>query len=117
MVAVLCDECVDVGVAEGLRSAGYDATTVLEQRLLGASDDQILERAASQGRIVFTYNSHDFPETAKRWTVEGREFPGLLVGARAPAGILLRRLDAWLKEDSNGPAIRNTWGWLPRVNG
>src|SRR5271166_3170551 len=48
------DENCHHGVAEGLRRYGIDVTTTPEANLRGASDDEQLRFAVSQGRAFFT---------------------------------------------------------------
>jgi uncharacterized protein with PIN domain len=48
------DEHVSRAVVRGLRQRGVDVLTVAEAGMLGASDDDHLERARNEGRVVFT---------------------------------------------------------------
>lgn len=40
----------------GLRQRGVDVRTVPEARMLGASDQEHLERARKEGRVIFTHD-------------------------------------------------------------
>ena len=48
------DEHVAYAVARGLRRRGVDVVTSQEARMLGASDEEQLALAASQGRVIIT---------------------------------------------------------------
>jgi hypothetical protein len=48
------DEHVSRAVIRGLRQRGADVLTTLEAGLLGATDEQHLERANAEGRTLFT---------------------------------------------------------------
>ena len=48
------DEHVSKAVIRGLRQRGVDVLTVPETGLLGATDEEHLERARAEGRVVFT---------------------------------------------------------------
>ncbi len=48
------DEHVSRAVVKGLRQRGVDVLTVPEAGLMGASDEEHLARARSEGRVLFT---------------------------------------------------------------
>ena len=48
------DESVSNAIAKGLRMRGIDVTTSPDEGLIGASDEEQLAYALSQGRVVFT---------------------------------------------------------------
>jgi hypothetical protein len=51
------DEHVPKAVTEGLRRRGVDVVTVQELGLQAADDKRHLERAAAEGRVVFTQDA------------------------------------------------------------
>lgn len=56
----LVDENVDLEVARQLRSHDYDAVHVQEAMEKGAPDDDVLELARGQNRILLTNDVKDF---------------------------------------------------------
>jgi len=48
------DEHIDPAIADGLRRRGIDVTTTVEAGLRGAWDEEHVEFARSQGRVVVT---------------------------------------------------------------
>jgi predicted nuclease of predicted toxin-antitoxin system len=78
-VNFLVDAMLSTRVAAGLRGAGHDAVHVHEYGMTRAADDEILGRAAQEGRIVVSADM-DF---------------GFLLASRQdplPSVVLLRRL-------------------------
>ncbi len=49
-----CDEHIDPAVVSGLRRRGVDVTTAAEAGLLGATDEQHLDYARTQQRMIIT---------------------------------------------------------------
>jgi hypothetical protein len=78
-------------LADGLRAAGIDATTVAALGLAGSSDIEIFAAAISSGHVLVTENVADFARIAAEHGTEGRHHPGLLIAlssrfSRRPAG-------------------------------
>jgi len=74
----LADECCDAKLVEVLRADGHDVLYAIES-LRGATDDELLTRAFSEGRILLT---------------EDKDFGELVYRLRRPArGIVLLRFD------------------------
>lgn len=76
MLAFYMDHHIPRAITKGLRARGIDALTAYEDGMAEDDDEPILERASSQGRIVFTHDQ-DFLEIAARWQSESREFSGI----------------------------------------
>lgn len=60
----LVDECTGPGVAQWLRDRAHDVFSVYDEAR-GITDDDILDRAYSEGRILIT-NDKDFGEKVYR---------------------------------------------------
>jgi uncharacterized protein with PIN domain len=56
-ISFYTDEHVAQAVVRGLRQRGVEVLTVAEAGLLGASDEQHLERARTKGRVLFTQDA------------------------------------------------------------
>jgi uncharacterized protein with PIN domain len=66
-------------LAEALRSAGVDTSTVAELGLAGASDPEILKAAITEQRVLLTENVADFTRMSAEHLVAGRHHPGVLI--------------------------------------
>lgn len=76
----LLDESADVRVGDYLTTVGHDVTFIVRDYPRALSDEQVLARAHSEGRVVIT---------------EDRDFGELVVRYRQPhAGVILFRLPA-----------------------
>jgi len=74
----LADECCDSGIVANLRAAGHDVVYVPE-RQAGISDDEILQIALTEDRILLT---------------EDKDFGELVYRLKKPAyGMILIRID------------------------
>ncbi len=51
------DENITLAIANGLRRRSIDVTTTPEQGMIGQSDEQQLEFASSQNRVIFTQDT------------------------------------------------------------
>ncbi len=69
------DENLPIEIAELLRADGYDAMTVSEQQLSGASDPQVLSVCQQEKRILVTLDT-DFTDIR---TYPPEQFSGLIV--------------------------------------
>jgi Domain of unknown function (DUF5615) len=91
-VRVLVDEMYPPALAESLRSAGIEATTVTDLRLAGASDEELFGAAVASGYAVLTENVGDFARIAAEHSTAGGRHPGVLIAlssrfSRRPGGI------------------------------
>ncbi len=78
----------------GLRARGVDATTALEAGMTEATDDEQLEFAGSQGRVLFSFNVSDFCRLHSEYLSHGRSHAGIIVAPqrRYSVGERIRRL-------------------------
>lgn len=82
------DEHVGRAVVRGLRQRGVDVFTAAEAGLLGATDEQHLERAQSEGRVVFSQDD-DF----LRLHATGIDHAGIAYAPQGtPVGQIIRGL-------------------------
>jgi len=60
-----------------LREQGHDVRSADEERQLdGLDDEQLLQIAAGEDRILLTFDVHDFPAIVQRWAEAGRTHAG-----------------------------------------
>jgi predicted nuclease of predicted toxin-antitoxin system len=95
----LLDEDISYRVAEGLRLRAVDALSVHELGRLGMSDEQHLEFATAEGRVLVTYNRADFQALDAQWWAHGRGHAGIFWCSesslpRRAIGDLVRALEA-----------------------
>lgn len=82
------DEHVHRAVIKGLRQRGVDVLSVPDAGLLGASDEEHLRRARSEGRVVFTQDD-DF----LRLAAEGHPHEGIVYAPQqTPIGEIVHGL-------------------------
>lgn len=88
----LTDEDVFADMAIALRRHGYDAVSTPEVGRLTEDDSSQLEWAASQERVLMSFNVGDFVRIHGEWLRSGRHHAGLIVSEQRPLGETLRRL-------------------------
>lgn len=86
------DEDIFSTIAPALRRLGIDAVSTPECNRFGQSDDSQLDWAATESRILVTFNVADFAALHSDWIRQGRHHSGIVVSCQLPIGELLRRL-------------------------
>jgi hypothetical protein len=93
-------------IGTALRERGHDVLAVAEERGLdGCPDEELLELASTQERILVTFDAADFPRICREWLETGRSHHGcaVIVGIRHHEfGAIVRALDATF-EVRSGP--------------
>jgi hypothetical protein len=87
-------DSMERAVISGLASRGIDATTALEAGMHDASDEEQLQFANSQGRVLFSFNVHDFHRIHSEYTTQGKSHAGIVLAPqqRYTIGERIRRL-------------------------
>ena len=67
-------------LVNGLRSQGLDVVSASEAGMSGREDPDQLALAASQGRVLVTFNIRHFRVIHARWMAEGRSHAGIVLG-------------------------------------
>ncbi|MBI5471598.1 MAG: DUF5615 family PIN-like protein [Ignavibacteriae bacterium] len=62
-----------------LRMRGWDVTTSREMHMNRHSDEEHLNTATQQGRVLFSFNRGDFCRIHKRYALEGKHHTGIIV--------------------------------------
>jgi predicted nuclease of predicted toxin-antitoxin system len=119
-VRLLLDEHYSRVLAERLRAAGHDVVSAQERDdLLGASDRELLRRAAAEGRALMTEDARDFVPLVREAAAVGDRHLGVLVTTekslprrRDALGVSIRRLDSFLREHPADDALADQVIWL-----
>jgi len=90
-VKLLLDEMYSASLAECLRAAAIEASTVRELGLAGSSDPEVFAAALSASCVLVTENVADFVRIAAEHLTTGGHHPGILIAlssrfSRRPAG-------------------------------
>ena len=86
------DEDVYSAVAQGLHQAGWDALSTPQAGRLAESDESQLHFAASEGRVLVTFNVAHFVQLHSAWLSANEHHAGIVVSSQRPVGDTLRRL-------------------------
>jgi hypothetical protein len=73
------DVHVPSAITDQLRRRGVDVLTSLEDGTTELHDDELLERARTMGRVMFTQDIR-FGVLAEQWIAQRRPFVGLIFG-------------------------------------
>jgi hypothetical protein len=73
------DVHIPQAITDQLRARGVDVLTAIEDGADQLPDDELLERARSVGRPLFTHDIR-FKALAEDWQRQGRPFAGLMFG-------------------------------------
>lgn len=96
MLRLLIDQDLDQNILRGLirRIPQLNAVTAFEIGMSGATDPELLIRAAQEGRIVVTHDRRTMPAHAAVLINEGKSFAGLFVVPRSlPLGQVIEDLE------------------------
>lgn len=90
---LLLDEMYSGVLAEALRAADIDASTVVELGLAGSSDPEVFAVAIADGYTLLTENVADFARISAEHLTAGKRHPGVLIAlssrfSRRPAGVM-----------------------------
>ena len=73
------EDSMNQDVVHALRVRGIDVLTALEAGMGGLVDPEHLAFAASQGRVLCTFNIRDFSALHAQYLIEGRRHAGILL--------------------------------------
>lgn len=81
-------------LVQGLRARGVDLTTVVDEGMKGRDDNEQLERATQQRRVIYTFNVGDFCKLHRDYAAAGKSHAGIIVvyRQRYSVGEQIRRL-------------------------
>lgn len=108
-------------IARALRERGHDVRAANEEPQLDPWEDQeLLELAAAEERIMITFNVKDFPRISVEWAAAGKHHAGclILVGIdHGEFGLILRLLDAAFAARPDPADWRDYTAWGTRRDG
>lgn len=85
-VTFYMDVHIPIAITEQLRLRGVDVLTAIEDEAAKMTDDDLLARAGSLGRILFTHDI-GFKAMAENWQRQGKPFAGLIFGRQMGGSI------------------------------
>lgn len=95
-----------------LRQRGHDVRAADEERELdGMEDEQLLELAAHETRVMITFDVKDFTVIARRWAEAGKIHAGLGIVVGIDHGEFGTILDALSRELDARP-VQSDWSDL-----
>lgn len=68
-------DSIERDVVSGLRARGIDAATALEAAMADSSDEEQLEFARIEGRVLFSFNVSDFQRIHTQYLSQGKRTP------------------------------------------
>jgi len=82
------------GLIAGLRARGVNVLTASEAETRKLRDDEQLEYATAEGRVLYTFNTSDFYRLHTVWITQGRSHAGIIFAPqqRYSIGEQMRRL-------------------------
>ncbi len=112
-VPLYMDVHVPQQVTDQLRRRGADVLTAIEDGWAEATDEELLEHARQNGRVLFTQDIR-FRALAESWQRQGRPFGGLIFGHQLgnTIGQFVNDLDL-LTQATDADEWMNTVEWLP----
>jgi hypothetical protein len=85
-LTIYMDVHIPAAITDGLRRNHVDVLTSQEDHTRTAEDEDLLVRATSLGRLLFTYDE-DFLTIAAAWQHSSKHFPGILFAAQTGMSI------------------------------
>ena len=81
-------------LVRALRSRGVDVVTALDEGMVERDDEQHLDHAAAQGRVLFSFNVRDFNRLHTAYLSTGGSHAGIILAQqqRYSVGEQMRRL-------------------------
>jgi hypothetical protein len=90
----LDEDSMRLALVEFLRARGVDVLTASEAGMIEQPDEEHLERAAAQGRVLYSFNVADYQRLHTAWLAEGRSHAGIVLARQQQysVGEQMRRL-------------------------
>ncbi|MBO1345970.1 MAG: DUF5615 family PIN-like protein [Hormoscilla sp. GUM202] len=90
----LDEDAMDGDLVQELRLRGADVTTANLEGMANCADDEHLEYATAQGRVLYSFNVSDYLRLHGEYMREGKNHAGIIMGQqqRYSLGEQMRRL-------------------------
>lgn len=90
----LDEDAMDDALVKALRSHGVDLLTAFEAGMIERPDEEHLDYAASEGRVLYTFNVADFCRIHAAYQISSRPHTGIVLGRQKlySIGEQMRRL-------------------------
>ena len=96
-IKLYLDEHIWSKLPQALAQRGYDAVHACDLGHIAWEDSDHLTYAATQDRVVLTFNVADFELLASEWFFAGKDHAGIILSDQIPIGVLLRRVERRLQ--------------------
>jgi len=94
------EDASESSVVTALKSSKFDVISTYDKQMTGASDIEQLKLAASEERMLFSFNARDFRRLHEKWLEEGKEHYGILLAQQQKSTTkkLIRNVKRFLEE-------------------
>lgn len=102
------EDAIDESFIQALRARGVDVLTVADAGMLHRSDEEQLDRARQDNRVLFSFNTRDFYRLHTTIIGQGLSHAGIILAPQQRYGIgdltrgLLRLISARSPEEMQG---------------
>ena len=108
-------------IGRALEYDGHDVRAVdSEVELEGATDEELLELAASENRVLITFNVGDFRRIAESWREEERPHSGLILVSKGVRhehfGVVVRGVRVLFERVPEQADWTDRSEWLPKAS-
>ncbi len=88
------EDSMNRALVNGLKARNIDVTTAFEANMIEQPDEAQLDYAASEGRVLYSFNVGDFYQLHTLYLSSGKTHPGIVLGPQQlfSVGEQLRRL-------------------------
>ncbi len=109
----LDEDAMDSDLVRALRLRGLDVVTALDLGLISSTDEEHLERAIEDGRVLYSFNVSDFMNLHTEFLATGKNHAGIILGhqQRYSVGEQMRRM-VRLVQMRSAESMRNTVEFL-----
>jgi hypothetical protein len=73
------EDALQHAIVASLRARHIDVVTPLDCGMVGKSDEEHLQRASTEGRVLYSFNVKDYTLLHQQWTAKGLEHSGIVL--------------------------------------